>query len=127
MPTAGRRRVSTSPGTRSVVDRGNSTTGSVVAATCATATTWWPTACSSVSQATPRTCLCGPRSVMHAEVDGGGAMSDDTVNVRYMVSDVEQAIAFYTEVLGFEVLSNAAPAFADVQRGNLRLLLSGPA
>ena len=54
-------------------------------------------------------------------------MSDDTVNVRYMVSDVEQAIGFYTELLGFEVLSSAAPAFADVQRGNLRLLLSGPA
>ena len=54
-------------------------------------------------------------------------MSDDIVNVRYMVSDVEQAIAFYTDLLGFEVLSSAAPAFADVQRGNLRLLLSGPA
>ena len=54
-------------------------------------------------------------------------MPDDTVNVRYMVADVEQAIAFYTELLGFEVLTSAAPAFADVQRGNLRLLLSGPA
>jgi len=54
-------------------------------------------------------------------------MSNDTVNVRYMVSDVAQAIAFYTDVLGFEVLTSAAPAFADVQRGNLRLLLSGPA
>ena len=54
-------------------------------------------------------------------------MSNDTVNVRYMVADVEQAIAFYTELLGFEVLTSAAPAFADVQRGNLRLLLSGPA
>ena len=54
-------------------------------------------------------------------------MNDDIVNVRYMVSDVEQAIAFYTELLGFEVLSSAAPAFADVQRDNLRLLLSGPA
>ena len=54
-------------------------------------------------------------------------MSNDTVNVRYMVADVEQAITFYTEVLAFEVLTNAVPAFADVQRGNLRLLLSGPA
>ena len=54
-------------------------------------------------------------------------MSDDTtVNVRYLVDDVEQSIAFYTEQLGFEVLTSAAPAFADVQRGNLRLLLSGP-
>jgi len=53
--------------------------------------------------------------------------SDDTVNVRYMVTDVEASIAFYTGVLGFEVLTSAAPAFADVKRGNLRLLLSGPA
>ena len=53
--------------------------------------------------------------------------NDDTVNVRYMVTDVEESIAFYTGVLGFEVLTSAAPAFADVQLGNLRLLLSGPA
>jgi len=51
---------------------------------------------------------------------------DQTVNVRYMVDDVDEALAFYTEVLGFEVLTSAAPAFADVKRGNLRLLLSGP-
>ena len=51
----------------------------------------------------------------------------DTVNVRYMVSDVEDAIEFYIKLLGFELLSSAAPAFADVKRGNLRLLLSGPA
>jgi len=51
---------------------------------------------------------------------------DDLVNVRYMVDDVEEAVAFYTAHLGFTVLSNAAPAFADVTRGNLRLLLSGP-
>ena len=49
------------------------------------------------------------------------------VNVRYMVDDVDLAIEFYTEHLGFEVRSSAAPAFADVTRGNLRLLLSGPA
>jgi catechol 2,3-dioxygenase-like lactoylglutathione lyase family enzyme len=52
--------------------------------------------------------------------------NDETVSVRYMVTDVEQAIAFYTTMLGFQVLTNAAPAFADVKRGNLRLLLSGP-
>jgi catechol 2,3-dioxygenase-like lactoylglutathione lyase family enzyme len=51
----------------------------------------------------------------------------DTVNVRYMVDDVDASIAFYTKLLGFEVLTNAAPAFADVERGHLRLLLSGPA
>ena len=54
-------------------------------------------------------------------------MADELVNVRYMVDDVEASIAFYTTHFGFEVLSNAAPAFADVVRGNLRLLLSGPA
>jgi catechol 2,3-dioxygenase-like lactoylglutathione lyase family enzyme len=42
-----------------------------------------------------------------------------------MVDDVEEAVAFYTTFLGFEVL-NSFPAFADVARGNLRLLLSGP-
>ena len=54
-------------------------------------------------------------------------MPDDLVSVRYMVDDVEAAIAFYTTHFGFTVRSNAAPAFADVVRGNLRLLLSGPA
>jgi len=52
--------------------------------------------------------------------------NDETVNVRYMVDDVEASISFYTGLLGFEVLTTAAPAFADVRRGNLRLLLSGP-
>ena len=52
--------------------------------------------------------------------------SDEIVNVRYMVNDVDESIAFYTKLLGFEILTNFAPAFADVQRGNLRLLLAGP-
>jgi catechol 2,3-dioxygenase-like lactoylglutathione lyase family enzyme len=47
------------------------------------------------------------------------------VNVRYMVNDVEAAIEFYVTYLGFTVLSKALPAFADVVRGDLRLLLSG--
>jgi catechol 2,3-dioxygenase-like lactoylglutathione lyase family enzyme len=47
------------------------------------------------------------------------------VNVRYMVDDVDAAIAFYTTHLGFKLLSRQAPAFADVARGDLRLLLSG--
>lgn len=51
---------------------------------------------------------------------------DELVNVRYMVDDVEASVDFYTTHLGFEVRLNAAPAFADVLRGNLRLLLSGP-
>jgi catechol 2,3-dioxygenase-like lactoylglutathione lyase family enzyme len=54
-------------------------------------------------------------------------MTDETVNVRYMVDDVESAIDFYTKNFGFALLSSAAPAFADVRRGHLRLLLSGPA
>ena len=54
-------------------------------------------------------------------------MNDQTVNVRYMVDDVDESLAFYTNVLGFELLTSAAPAFADVKRGNLRLLLAGPA
>jgi catechol 2,3-dioxygenase-like lactoylglutathione lyase family enzyme len=48
-----------------------------------------------------------------------------TVNVRYMVDDVDAAIAFYTTHLGFTLLTRQAPAFADVARGDLRLLLSG--
>jgi catechol 2,3-dioxygenase-like lactoylglutathione lyase family enzyme len=47
------------------------------------------------------------------------------VNVRYMVNDVEAAIEFYVTHLGFTLLSKALPAFADVVRGDLRLLLSG--
>ena len=53
--------------------------------------------------------------------------NDEMVNVRYMVNDVDESIAFYTKLLGFELLTSAAPAFADVKRGNLRLLLAGPA
>ena len=52
---------------------------------------------------------------------------DEMVNVRYMVEDVQAAIDFYTKHLGFELRTSTAPAFADVTRGNLRLLLSGPA
>ena len=54
-------------------------------------------------------------------------MPDELVNVRYMVDDVEMAVDFYSTHFGFALRSNAAPAFADVVRGNLRLLLSGPA
>src|SRR5437667_10020144 len=43
-----------------------------------------------------------------------------------MVDDVDAAMAFYTGYLGFSLLSNASPAFADVMRDDLRLLLSGP-
>ena len=48
------------------------------------------------------------------------------VSVRYIVDDVDAAVAFYTTHLGFRLLTSALPAFADVARGDLRLLLSGP-
>ncbi len=54
-------------------------------------------------------------------------MPDSTVSVRYIVNDVDAALDFYTTHLGFEAMMSAAPAFADIKRGNLRLLLSGPA
>jgi catechol 2,3-dioxygenase-like lactoylglutathione lyase family enzyme len=54
-------------------------------------------------------------------------VTDEYVSVRYIVQDVQKAIDFYTTHLGFEVNTSAAPAFADVTRGRLRLLLSGPA
>ena len=56
------------------------------------------------------------------------AMSEtnsNPVSVRYMIDDVEAALAFYTKHLDFRVEINASPAFASVVRGNLRLLLSG--
>lgn len=53
-------------------------------------------------------------------------MTETTVNVRYMVADVEAAVEWYTKHLDFTLLTNFAPAFADVRRGSLRLLLSGP-
>jgi catechol 2,3-dioxygenase-like lactoylglutathione lyase family enzyme len=54
-------------------------------------------------------------------------MSETYVNVRYFVDDVQASVDWYTKHLGFELISSAAPAFADVKRGALRLLLSGRA
>ncbi|MEV0425756.1 VOC family protein [Micromonospora sp. NPDC050495] len=54
-------------------------------------------------------------------------MTDQTVSVRYLVDDVQAAVDFYTTHLGFSPRTAFPPAFADVRRGNLRLLLSGPA
>jgi catechol 2,3-dioxygenase-like lactoylglutathione lyase family enzyme len=51
---------------------------------------------------------------------------NDLVSVRYMVDEVEGSIDFYTRHFGFVVRHSAAPAFAEVVRGNLRLLLAGP-
>ena len=52
---------------------------------------------------------------------------DDPVYVRYLIDDVETASAFYVSHLGFEVVWSAGAAFAEIARGNLHLLLSGPA
>jgi catechol 2,3-dioxygenase-like lactoylglutathione lyase family enzyme len=49
-----------------------------------------------------------------------------TVSVRYIVTDVDAAIAFYTENLGFTEVMHPAPAFAMLSRGDLRLVLSAP-
>ena len=54
-------------------------------------------------------------------------IDDTVVNVRYMVADVQAALDTYTTQLGFTMRTAHLPAFADVTRGNLRLLLSGPA
>jgi len=53
-------------------------------------------------------------------------MTSETVNVRYMVEDVGAAVAWYTGHLGFTLIAQYGPAFADISRGSLRLLLSGP-
>src|SRR5262245_14154667 len=52
-------------------------------------------------------------------------MKTDQVNVRYMVDNVDESIEFYTKHLGFKLGTNSSPAFADVTKENLRLLLSG--
>jgi catechol 2,3-dioxygenase-like lactoylglutathione lyase family enzyme len=51
----------------------------------------------------------------------------EQVNVRYMVSDVQESVDWYVGHFGFSVQLNAAPAFASVERGALRVLLSGKA
>ena len=65
----------------------------------------------------------------HHRTAGGHAVTapDQYASVRYLVDDVHAAVDFYTAHLGFQLHTSAAPAFADVVRGSLRLLLSGPA
>jgi catechol 2,3-dioxygenase-like lactoylglutathione lyase family enzyme len=53
-------------------------------------------------------------------------VTDEIVSVRYMVDDVDQSVDFYTRHFGFQLGHNASPAFAEVRRGKLRLLLAGP-
>jgi catechol 2,3-dioxygenase-like lactoylglutathione lyase family enzyme len=62
----------------------------------------------------------------YSVVEEDGIVSEELVNVRYLVDDVQESIDFYTAHFGFDVLTAFPPAFADVRRGNLRLLLSGP-
>lgn len=52
--------------------------------------------------------------------------SEATVTVRYQITDIEQAITFYTERLGFRLVERQGSAFAAVRRGDLRLILGGP-
>jgi catechol 2,3-dioxygenase-like lactoylglutathione lyase family enzyme len=49
-----------------------------------------------------------------------------TVSIRYIVHDVDKAIAFYSELLSFKVVMHPAPTFAMLSRGDLRLVLSAP-
>ena len=63
---------------------------------------------------------------MTAKLDLKARKSEITVNVRYMVDNVEAAVEWYTKHLSFSLLANRAPAFARVAREQLRLLLSGP-
>jgi catechol 2,3-dioxygenase-like lactoylglutathione lyase family enzyme len=53
-------------------------------------------------------------------------VTDELVSVRYMVDDVEAAVGFYTSHFGFELRTHVPPAFAEVVKGRLRLLLAGP-
>src|SRR5262249_3158207 len=60
----------------------------------------------------------------HLQVDAMSQTNSNIVSVRYMIDDVNAAVAFYTSHLGFRLEMDASPAFASVIRGNLRLLLS---
>ncbi|WP_243060062.1 VOC family protein [Nocardioides sp. SR21] len=53
-------------------------------------------------------------------------MTDERASIRYVVDDVQASVDFYVTHFGFSVNSNVAPAFADVVRGPIRLLVSGP-
>jgi predicted enzyme related to lactoylglutathione lyase len=49
-----------------------------------------------------------------------------TVSIRYIVNDVDSSVKFYSELLGFKIITNASPGFAMVSLGNLHLLLNKP-
>jgi catechol 2,3-dioxygenase-like lactoylglutathione lyase family enzyme len=56
----------------------------------------------------------------------GGEKIMSKVNVRYIVNDVDAAIPFYTDMLGFKLEMHPAPGFASLSRGDLQLLLNRP-
>jgi catechol 2,3-dioxygenase-like lactoylglutathione lyase family enzyme len=56
----------------------------------------------------------------------GGETIMSKVNVRYIVNDVDAAIPFYTDMLGFKLEMHPAPGFASLSRGDLQLLLNRP-
>lgn len=61
------------------------------------------------------------------QIQGGeAAPARDTATVRYFVNDLNAAVAFYRELLGFDVELQPSPMFAMLYRGDLRLLLSVP-
>src|ERR671912_1972063 len=53
-------------------------------------------------------------------------VSSETVAIRYVVSDISACMAFYTELLGFEIVMSVPPGFAILSKGNLRLLMNQP-
>jgi catechol 2,3-dioxygenase-like lactoylglutathione lyase family enzyme len=56
----------------------------------------------------------------------GKESNRNTARVRYMVNDIDQAVAFYTKYLGFRVGQGPTPNFAMLSRGDLQLVLSTP-
>jgi catechol 2,3-dioxygenase-like lactoylglutathione lyase family enzyme len=67
-----------------------------------------------------------PQTIDHFKSFLGGEKIMSKVNVRYIVSDVDAAIPFYTEMLGFKLEMHPAPGFASLSRGDLQLLLNRP-
>jgi catechol 2,3-dioxygenase-like lactoylglutathione lyase family enzyme len=65
-------------------------------------------------------------SIVDAENQKGEEQHMASVQVRYIVEDIDKAIAFYVEQLGFTLIMHPAPPFAMLERGELRLVLSVP-
>lgn len=75
----------------------------------------------------PPTTAGDPAGRSQVDNSGGGEKSAFLVaGIRYQVTDVDRAVAFYTQKLGFKLEQQAGPAFASVSNGGLTLWLSGP-